>query len=146
MEETIREGYASASSARVMSHRDLDAKNVLRAASGDLVVVDWDAAGPVLAEWDVVTTALDWSDARGTTVSHTAFEHFISAYAAAGGYINPVTRGSFAGWCDGVLDWLWFNLERSTSDDLIERELGVSEVARSARFIPSAAHWIAAYP
>ncbi|HYJ13306.1 MAG TPA: phosphotransferase [Thermomicrobiales bacterium] len=145
LEKIIDGGYSTASPARAMSHRDLDPKNVLRAMNGELVLVDWDAAGPVITEWDVVTTALDWSNVRGETVSTGAFDHFLSAYAAAGGDTNPVTAGSFAGWCEGVLDWLWFNLDRASSTNPIERQLGTSEVSLSVRFIPTAAQWITAH-
>lgn len=67
----------------------------------------------------------------------------LDAYVAAGGKLDPVTPGSFTGWCEGILDWLWFNLERSDSSDGHERPMGQREVLATARFLPTAASWIA---
>ncbi|MCO8275252.1 aminoglycoside phosphotransferase family protein [Actinoplanes sp. TRM 88003] len=45
----------------VDSHRDLDRKNALVREDGQLLALDWDAAGPIGAIHEVVALALDWS-------------------------------------------------------------------------------------
>ncbi len=142
LEEIARRGHAAPASGQAWSHRDLDAKNLLRDASGELIVIDWDAAGPIDPRWDVVGVAMDWSGVREGRFSPQSFEAMLDAYALAGGQPGSVGLDSFAGWSEGVLDWLWFNLERSGASDPGERRLGESEVGHSARFLPVAAAWI----
>ena len=145
MEDMVQLGHTTSGPERVMSHRDLDGKNVLRVSTGELLLVDWDAAGPVVAEWDVVSTALDWSNVRNGDISTERFDLFLAAYVDGGGEPRPITTSSFAGWCEGVLDWLWFNLERSTDNDPYERDRGNAEMALTAWFMPPAARWMASY-
>lgn len=143
LERIIRLGYDSGVGADVVSHRDLDPKNLLRTTDG-LSVIDWDAAGPTNAHWDTMIMALDWSGVRDDGISTDAFERFLAAYTNAGGMLGQIKTASFSGWAEGVLDWLWFNLERATANDPIEHQLGRSEVTISARFIPPATEWITA--
>ncbi len=142
LEGLVGRGYAVPRSTPVLSHRDLDAKNLLRGDRGELIVIDWDAAGPVDPQWDAVGVAMDWSGVRQGPVSQPAFDGFLDAYALAGGHLDPITPEHFAGWAEGVLDWLWFNLERAGSPDPSERLRGRREVGATARFLPAAAAWI----
>ncbi len=146
LEDTVRRGYLTDTSRRVLSHRDLDAKNLLRRADGTLVLIDWDAAGSVNPQWDAIGVALDWSGIWHGAVSREAFEAILDAYTIAGGTLEPVTPASFAGWAEGMLHWLWFNLERSGSTDPGERPRGQAEVEATVRFLPVAADWIANQP
>ncbi len=141
-EEIVRRGYGHPRSGPVLSHRDLDAKNLLRDGQGRLILLDWDAAGPTDAQWDVIGVAMDWSGIREGTASSQRFADILDGYSVAGGSVDPVTPASFAGWCEGVLDWLWFNVERSSSTDRHERHRGELEVNDTARFLPLAAAWI----
>lgn len=145
LEAVVRRGAMAPRSRPVLSHRDLDAKNVLRDARGALVVIDWDAAGPVEPQGDVVAVAMDWSGLREGHLSAPAFEIMLNAYVQAGGHLTPLTGASFAGWAEGVLDWLWFNLERVRSPEAGERALGQAEIAATAEFLPAAAEWIAIF-
>jgi Ser/Thr protein kinase RdoA (MazF antagonist) len=45
----------------LLSHRDSDQKNYMRTPAGELVLVDWDAAGPVNARHDLANHALVWA-------------------------------------------------------------------------------------
>jgi len=144
LEGIVRRGHAANRSRLVLSHRDLDAKNLLRDAHGRLIAIDWDAAGPTDAHWDVVGVAMDWSGVREGTPSRKAFAELLDGYVQAGGHLDPVSAESFAGWSQGVLDWLWFNLERTASPEPSERLLGESEVACTSRFLPRAASLILA--
>jgi aminoglycoside phosphotransferase (APT) family kinase protein len=146
LENIVRPGYEAPRPGRVVSHRDLDAKNVLRDEHGTLIVIDWDAAGPIDPQWDVIGVAMDWSGVWHGAVSPEAFEAVLEAYANAGGTLEPVTPASFTGWAEGTLDWLWFNLERSASPDPGERLRGQAEVEATVRFLPTAAVWIANQP
>ncbi len=142
LEGIVRDGYRQTPARRVLSHRDFDTKNVLRDESGSLIVIDWDAAGPVNAQWDVIGVAMDWSGIRESNPSRRRFTTLLDGYVAAGGALDPLTPASFTGWAEGVLDWFWFNLERFGADDRHERGLGRREVEATARFLPRAARWI----
>ena len=142
LEGIVRRGYQAPGSRRVLSHRDLDAKNLLKDGCGNLIVIDWDAAGPTHAQWDAVIVAMDWSGIWEGAVSRQRFDTFLEAYVSAGGNLDPITPESFAGWAEGMLGWLWFNLERRESVDASERRLGESEVEATTAFLPAAASWI----
>ncbi len=142
MEGVVHRGHEAPPSTRVLSHRDLDAKNLLRGGRGELIVIDWDAAGPVDAQGDAVGVAMDWSGVRNGKLSKPAFDGVLDAYALAGGRLDPIKPEHFAGWSEGVLDWLWFNLERSASTGTSDSLMGGREVESTARFLPVAAAWI----
>ncbi len=142
LEAIVQRGHDLPSSRAVLSHRDLDAKNLLRNSQGRLLTLDWDAAGPTDAQWDAVGVAFDWSGVWHGAVSAAAFAEVLDAYEAGGGRLDPITPGSFAGWAEGMLGWLWFNLERSGAPDERERRLGQTEVAVMTRLLPIAADWI----
>ncbi len=146
LEGIVRDGYRQTPARGVLSHRDLDAKNVLRDESGTLIVIDWDAAGPVHAQWDAIGVAMDWSGIRESNPSRRRFTTLLDAYVAAGGVLDPLTPASFTGWTEGVLEWFWFNLERTVADDPNERRRGRTEVEATARFLPRAASWIMDWP
>lgn len=143
LEGIVRDGYRTASARGVLSHRDLDTKNVLKDEAGTLIVIDWDAAGPVNAQWDVIGVAMDWSGIREGNPSRRRFTTLLDAYVAAGGVLERPTPASFAGWVEGVLDWFWFNVERIGSLDPEERRRGRIEVEATTVFLPGAATWIA---
>lgn len=142
LEEIVRRGYDRVRPNPVLSHRDLDAKNLLRDVRVRLIVLDWDAAGPTDAQWDAVGVAFDWSGIWQGTVSPAAFAEVLDAYVAGSGRLDPITPESFAGWAEGMLDWLWFNLGRAGSPDERERQLGHAEVAVMTQLLPLAAAWI----
>lgn len=97
------------------SHGDLDPKNTL-VASGRLLAVDWDAAGPRPIAREAVTLALDWAeDIEG-------FQRVIAAYSAASGTTVPTDAWVFGGWVAALGDWLRFNVEERADTDLGQRE------------------------
>ncbi|WP_340004020.1 aminoglycoside phosphotransferase family protein [Paenibacillus sp. FSL K6-0276] len=136
----------------VISHRDLDQKNVLWDEHHIPIIIDWEAAGPIHPTQELIDVALYWSSSESASESKDAFCTLINAYRDHGGEI-------YANWSDvlnygfrGKLEWLAYNIRRSLgleSTDDTERELGTREVIRTitaindyADFIPKCLLWL----
>ncbi len=90
----------------VRTHRDLHAHNVLIETSGRAVVVDWDAAATLRADWDLVETAMELAGTLSAPPSRTIVEVVVAAYRSAGGRSGPITPASFTGLTLCVLGWV----------------------------------------
>lgn len=103
---------------RVLSHRDMDPKNVLWTGSIPCII-DWEAAGPVHPLQEMVETALCWSDDGQKEDRLLAFLR---------GYCRHCTPDSSlldaAGYAVilGRLDWLYYNLARSLGAEGADEE------------------------
>lgn len=51
---------------QIMSHRDLDPKNVLWRSEFSPIIIDWESAGMINPSLDVIETAVYWATDRGT--------------------------------------------------------------------------------
>ncbi|GAC1399394.1 MAG: aminoglycoside phosphotransferase family protein [Ktedonobacteraceae bacterium] len=114
----------------VVSHRDLDQKNVIWRNATSPVVIDWEAAGLVNPTMDVVGAALAWSGQNVQPPRVESFHALLEGYIEAGGVIrNPgivALHGVLGSW----LGWLLFNMHRSLGESVSseeERLLGVHE-------------------
>lgn len=115
---------------RVVSHGDLDQKNVLWSDSGSPVLIDWESARLLNPTREVFEEALDWSGFL-TTFDETVFGKFIREYQLAGGSVHKdeihaaldVVRG---GW----LDWLAYNVGRVINlEEAQQSALGNRQIA-----------------
>ena len=114
---------------RVISHGDLDQKNVLWDSHGKPLVIDWESAGLINPSYEILLEALDW----GGITSHfdtRIFEQVIARYQQAGGrlqqeFIGPAFDAIIAEW----LDWLMYNLGRIVYlEDSAQREVGAEQL------------------
>ena len=118
--ELARLEAATAASSRLVteyadSHGDLDPKNTLF-ASGQLLAVDWDAAGPRSIAQEAVCLALDWAeDVEG-------FRRVLTAYADSSATTLPPEAWTFGGWVAALSGWLIYNVEQRADTDLGLRE------------------------
>ena len=118
--ELARLEAATAASSRLVmehadSHGDLDPKNTL-VASGRLLAVDWDAAGPRPIAHEAVSLALDWAeDLEG-------FRRVLTAYAESSGTTLPTEVWTFGGWVGALSGWLIYNVEQRADTDRGLRE------------------------
>ncbi len=136
----------------VVSHRDLDQKNVLWRNAMSPVVIDWEAAGLVNPTMDVVSAALSWSGQNVQPPKEESFAALLEGYVTAGGVIHEPGIVALHGVIGNWLGWLLFNMHRSLGESVNseeERVLGVRETtstlatlrALSAN-IETWAHWI----
>lgn len=114
----------------IVSHRDLDPKNVLWTTNGP-VLIDWESAGLIHRAVDVFETACYWSKRKDDTFDRDRFNAVLAGYT-----INQ--RLPDVDWLhvidisvQGKLDWLKFNLDRSLGKRSVpeaERTLGTEQV------------------
>lgn len=120
---------------RVLSHRDLDPKNVLW-NKGKPLLIDWEAAGFVNPYQELLEIINYWADdgAGGLYKSH--FDALINAYQKhmqlAGVNWDAVFDGSYA----GMLGWLEYNVKRALgllSEDEKDQEDGARQVTSTVQ-------------
>lgn len=100
----------------VVSHGDLDQKNVLWDSNNNPILIDWEAACKINSTYDIINTAFYWS---GITIGFNKelFFKMIESYQKAGGIIN---RDDVTAACYGTFNWMaWLvrNIERSCVKD-----------------------------
>jgi Ser/Thr protein kinase RdoA (MazF antagonist) len=122
---------------RVISHRDLDPKNVLW-NQGNPIIIDWEAAGYVNPMQELIETAIYWSQAEADYIDKERFLALIKGYKLRYGelYSNwKIVLSS--GFCN-KFSWLEYNLKRSLMiecTDEKEQEIGINQVMLSLRNI-----------
>jgi Ser/Thr protein kinase RdoA (MazF antagonist) len=87
----------------VGSHRDLNAHNVLFTAHG-LVLIDWDAAGPISISYERGMTATLWAQREQGRLDLEAATPFLCGYQDAGGLVELDDVGELPRWL-GALSW-----------------------------------------
>jgi thiamine kinase-like enzyme len=114
----------------VISHRDLDPKNVLWNKDNP-VLIDWESAGYINPMHDLIETALYWSEVETGNVDKERFFSFINGYKKRYGEIqadwSTVLENGFL----GKLGWLEYNLKRSLwieCTDEEEQKMGTTQV------------------
>lgn len=130
LERLAQEAKLQLSTDWIVSHRDLDPKNVLWTTNGP-VLIDWESAGLIHRAVDVFETACYWSKHKDDTFDRDRFNAVLAGYT-----INQ--RLPDVDWLhvidisvQGKLDWLKFNLDRSLGKRSVpeaERTLGTEQV------------------
>jgi thiamine kinase-like enzyme len=96
----------------VVSHGDLDQKNVLWDSSNNPILIDWESACKINPTYDITNTAFYWSGIT-SNFKQDLFFKMIMAYQKAGGVIN---KEHVVAACYGAFSWIgWlaYNIERS---------------------------------
>ncbi|PFA62810.1 aminoglycoside phosphotransferase [Bacillus sp. AFS015802] len=117
----------------VVSHRDLDPKNVLW-VQGEPILIDWESAGLIQPMHDLVETALYWSG----RFDQDRFSAFISGYKGENRNLKADWQAVLALGFSGKLGWLEYNLKRSLwmeCTDKQEQQLGTVQVLDTLREI-----------
>jgi aminoglycoside phosphotransferase (APT) family kinase protein len=118
----------------VISHRDLDQKNVLWRNEVSPAVIDWEAAGLTNPTMDAVSAALWWSGQNVQPPREESFHALIEGYITGGGSIRDSGMVALHGVMGNWLAWLLFNMHRSLGESVNseeERQLGVRETTRT---------------
>lgn len=114
---------------QVISHGDLDHKNVLWNEAGEPVLIDWESARRLNPTYELLLEALDWG---GITANFDArpFTTILRAYVDAGGLIVedmiPAASDAIQG---AWVSWLLYNVGRAAGlRDTRQRAIGSSQV------------------
>jgi len=118
----------------VVSHCDLDQKNVLWRDAVTPAIVDWEAAGLTNPALELAGAALDWSGQPAGPPLEATFVAVLEGYRRAGGVACDAGRDALHGVMGNWLNWLEFNTRRAlgaTAEGSDERALGVRETVRT---------------
>jgi Ser/Thr protein kinase RdoA (MazF antagonist) len=117
-------------SCRVVSHGDMDQKNILWDADGGPWLIDWESARWLNPGYEALLQALNWSGITGH-FSPEVFSAFLNAYTQAGGDIDGHQLGAAYQCvrCDW-LNWLMYNVGRCMDlEEPEQRATGQQQVA-----------------
>lgn len=113
----------------VISHGDLDHKNVLWETGGNALIIDWESARHINPTYETLLEALDWS---GITAHFEVrpYERFLARYAAAGGMLCADSiPAAFSAILGAWLNWMMYNVGRAAGlEGLRQRALGSEQV------------------
>ena len=136
----------------VISHRDLDQKNVIWQDVLSPVVIDWEASGLTNPSMDVVGAALYWSGQNVQPPREESFHALLEGYVKSGGVIHDSGIVALHGVIGNWLGWLLFNMHRSLGESVNseeERQLGMRETTRTLSTLRALAtnaemwaHWV----
>jgi thiamine kinase-like enzyme len=114
----------------VVSHGDLDQKNVLWDGIGNPYLIDWEAARKVNSTYEIINTSLDWSGITTESFNKNLFEKMVHTYVKAGGRINQsLLQAAYYGVCGNWINWMLYNIKRTyTKDETETKNLSVKQV------------------
>lgn len=115
---------------RVISHRDLDSKNVLWKQDNP-IIIDWESAGYINPMQELVETAIYWSENEIGSIEKERFSAFINGYKKGYGILQANWRMVLVSGFIGKLGWLEYSLKRSLRiecTDEEEQQVGTSQV------------------
>lgn len=130
----------------IISHRDLDSKNVLWKGEEPLAI-DWEAAGPVNPTVELLEVALSWSTVNSKTDKN-HFKQVIQTYKEHGGQLNDALESALNCTNEGMLGWLAYSFRRSLGiecSSMEEQQLGTKEVISTINEILSRNQKVSTY-
>lgn len=96
----------------VLSHRDLDPKNVMWNGAEPLVI-DWEAAGYINPYQEFLEVLNYWADDGAGGLVRSYFDALTAAYGTYMSLANVPWDAVFAGSYSGMLGWLDYNVKRA---------------------------------
>lgn len=113
---------------QIISHRDLDSKNVLW-KEGKPYIIDWESAGYINPTIELIDVATNWSRDVNGRINKEKFNLVIDCYRE--NYkINDNLSNAMIGNLGGMLGWLLYSMKKfcDTNNNEDEKELGKKQV------------------
>ncbi|WP_058304680.1 aminoglycoside phosphotransferase family protein [Gorillibacterium timonense] len=114
----------------VISHRDLDSKNVMWNQNNP-ILIDWEAAGSINPMQDLLETAIYWSEDETGSLDKMRLSAFLSGYKKKQGPVQADWKTVVENGFMGKLGWLEYSLKRSLRiecTDENEQQVGTEQV------------------
>lgn len=118
---------------QVISHRDLDPKNVMW-QSGNPYVIDWESAGYVNPYQELIEVLNYWISDENGKYDKKKFDALIQCYAVRKDIMHVNWKAVLNSGFDGMLGWLEYSLKRALGltggkeNDSADREEGAKQV------------------
>ncbi|MTI68097.1 MAG: aminoglycoside phosphotransferase family protein [Firmicutes bacterium] len=135
----------------VISHRDLDPKNVMWKQNNP-IIIDWESAHYINPMKELVETAIYWSESEIEDIDKKRFLAFIDEYKNEYGTLQANWKMVLLSVFSGKLGWLEYSLKRSLlleCTDKEEQKMGTEEVISTiedikyyADMIPELEKWL----
>lgn len=114
----------------VISHGDLDPKNVLWNSNSTPVLIDWECARKLNPTHEIVNACLDWSGIT-TNFNKDIFLTMMRGYLAAGGNLdNNILPAAFNAILGNWINWMAYNIERACMIESEQKTLGIEQVTQ----------------
>ncbi|HVV68053.1 MAG TPA: phosphotransferase [Gammaproteobacteria bacterium] len=123
----------------ILSHRDLNPKNILWQDNAAPWLIDWEYAGPINPQLERFIVACNWSNITTQNPNKNLFQEVMAGYASevqSTAKIFP-EKTVLAGYAGYVLDWIIFNCRRAINMPL-QRPSSIEEVRGSLRALDNA--------
>lgn len=115
----------------VISHGDLDQKNVLWDDKGSPFLIDWESARKLNPTYEIINAGLDWSGITTQYFNPSLFSKIVNAYIQAGGCIDKnQLPAAFRAVQGNWINWMVYNIERACQEDSVDeqRNIGIEQV------------------
>jgi Ser/Thr protein kinase RdoA (MazF antagonist) len=125
-----RQAIAELYRVQVVSHRDMDQRNVLWRDAHSPAIIDWETAGLTHPTVELADVALNWSGILTGSPDEATFAAVVAGYRAAGGTIQAESRDVLYTVLNNWLGWLRYNLRRTLGEDAAgpeEQDVGMRE-------------------
>jgi thiamine kinase-like enzyme len=123
-------------SVSVVSHGDLDQKNVIWDKNGKPYLIDWESARRLNPNQELINLALDWSGIITGTIDHAIFLKIIQTYSVNCAIDIEQVRPCLSGILGGWIGWLIHNVKKLTTEkSAIEKQAAFQQIQQTSRTI-----------
>ncbi len=132
MQEAHARSIAPLKQHEVLTHGDLDQKNVLWTQAKQPILIDWEAASLINPTYDLINTALNWSGIITAQFDQDLFLQMIRRYQHAGGVIDKKLLPSALDGAYSWINWMVYNIERAcTPAESEQKTIGIAQVGQT---------------
>ena len=120
----------------VVSHGDLDQKNVLWDKNDKPILIDWECARKLNPTHEIVNAGLDWSGIT-SSFNKDIFIKMMRTYRTSGGHLDKnILEAAFNAVLGNWINWMVYNIERAcTRQESEQKILGIEQVEQVLKTI-----------